>query len=161
MTEGKVHLEFEYHQIIKIVETKNFIVLKISEKSRDFEIKLASELDIIDFNFLGMDLSKAPSEDKLLLIVVALATGAAFFSNWVTKKISAMPEEQAQQMKMMNLMMPLMTAFFTYTLPAGIGMYWFASTMFSVLQMVILTKYYDKKYADDDFLKKDKKGKNK
>ena len=137
------------------------IVLKISEKSRDFEIKLASELDIIDFNFLGMDLSKAPSEDKLLLIVVALATGAAFFSNWVTKKISAMPEEQAQQMKMMNLMMPLMTAFFTYTLPAGIGMYWFASTMFSVLQMVILTKYYDKKYADDDFLKKDKKGKNK
>ena len=88
--------------ITGLTEIKD-IVLKISEKTREFEIKLASELDIIDFNFLGMDLSKAPSEDKLLLIVVALATGAAFFSNWVTKKISAMPEEQAQQMKMMNL----------------------------------------------------------
>ena len=137
------------------------IVLKISEKARDFEIKIASEFNLIDFDFLGMDLSKSPSEDKLLLIVVALATGSAFFSNWVTKKLSSMPEEQAQQMRMMNLMMPLMTAFFTYTLPAGIGMYWFVSTMFSVLQMVVLTKYYDKKYADDDFLKKDKKGKNK
>ena len=137
------------------------IILKISEKARDFEIKIASEFNLIDFDFLGMDLSKSPSEDKLLLIVVALATGSAFFSNWVTKKLSSMPEEQAQQMRMMNLMMPLMTAFFTYTLPAGIGMYWFVSTMFSVLQMVVLTKYYDKKYADDDFLKKDKKGKNK
>ena len=33
MNEGKVHLEFEYHQIVKIVQTKNFIVLKISEQS--------------------------------------------------------------------------------------------------------------------------------
>lgn len=33
MNEGKVHLEFEYDQIIKIVQTKNFIVLKTSEYS--------------------------------------------------------------------------------------------------------------------------------
>lgn len=33
MNEGKVHLEFEYNQIIKIIETENFIVLKISEQS--------------------------------------------------------------------------------------------------------------------------------
>jgi len=33
MDEGKVHLEFEYHQIVKVVETKNFIVLGISEQS--------------------------------------------------------------------------------------------------------------------------------
>ena len=33
MNEGKVHLEFEYNQIIKVLHTKNFIVLKISEQS--------------------------------------------------------------------------------------------------------------------------------
>lgn len=33
MNEGKVHLEFEYNQINKISETKNFIVLKISSQS--------------------------------------------------------------------------------------------------------------------------------
>lgn len=33
MDEGKVHLEFEYNQITKIVQTKNFIVLKTSEET--------------------------------------------------------------------------------------------------------------------------------
>ena len=33
MNEGKAHLEFEYNQITKIVQTKNFIVLKTSEQS--------------------------------------------------------------------------------------------------------------------------------
>lgn len=33
MNEGKVHLEFEYSQINKILQTKNFIILKISEQS--------------------------------------------------------------------------------------------------------------------------------
>lgn len=33
MDEGKAHLEFEYSQIIKIVETSNFIVLKLGDSS--------------------------------------------------------------------------------------------------------------------------------
>lgn len=33
MNEGKVHLEFEYNQINKILETKDFIVLKTSSQS--------------------------------------------------------------------------------------------------------------------------------
>lgn len=137
------------------------IVSHLTEKVRDFEIKVASEFNLIDFDFLGMDLSRTPSDDKLLLIVVALATGSAFFSNWVSKKLNPMSEEQAKQMKTMNMIMPLMTAFFTYTLPAGIGLYWFISTMLSVVQTVILTKYYDKKYENEDFGIKDKKGKGK
>ncbi len=39
MNEGKVHLEIEYNQIIKIVQTKNFIVLKISENSAILVLK--------------------------------------------------------------------------------------------------------------------------
>ncbi|MBR6719757.1 MAG: YidC/Oxa1 family membrane protein insertase [Clostridia bacterium] len=154
---SKVAGEVDFSSLTEIKE----IVAFLTEKVKDFEIKIASEFSLIDFNFLGMDLSKSPSDDKLLLIVVALATGSAFFSNWVSKKLNPMSEEQAQQMKMMNLMMPLMTAFFTYTLPAGIGLYWFVSTMFSVLQMVILTKYYEKKYENEDFGIKEKKGKGK
>lgn len=136
--------------------------LKNVEKVNELEIKIASEFDLINFNFLGLDLSQKASENKLLLIVVALATGAAFFSNWVSKKLNPMSPEQAQQMRMMNLIMPLMTAFFTYTLSAGIGMYWFISTMLSVLQMYVLTKYFEKKYSADNIVSEKKgKGKNK
>ena len=33
MNEGKVHLEFEYSQVSKIVQTSNFIVLKLGKQS--------------------------------------------------------------------------------------------------------------------------------
>lgn len=126
------------------------------------QINIASEFDLINFNLLGLDLSKTPdiSHISLLWLVPILATGAAFFSNWVSSKLNPMSPEQAQQMKTMNMMMPLMTAFFTFTLSAGIGVYWFASTMLSVLQMYLLTKFFEKKIKPEDFVS-DKKGKGK
>ena len=39
MNEGKVHLEFEYSQITKIENTKNFIVLKTSNQSAILVLK--------------------------------------------------------------------------------------------------------------------------
>lgn len=39
MDEGKVHLEIEYNQITKVVQTKNFIVLKTSEQSAVLVLK--------------------------------------------------------------------------------------------------------------------------
>lgn len=39
MNEGKVHLEFEYNQITKILHTKNFIVLKTSGQSAILVLK--------------------------------------------------------------------------------------------------------------------------
>ena len=39
INEGKVHLEFEYNQITKILQTKNFIVLKTSEQSAILVLK--------------------------------------------------------------------------------------------------------------------------
>lgn len=53
MNEGKVHLEFEYNQITKIVQTKNFIVLKTSEQSAILVLKKGflqgNETDFIRF----------------------------------------------------------------------------------------------------------------
>lgn len=39
MDEGKVHLEFEYNQITKILETNSFIVLRLSENSAILVLK--------------------------------------------------------------------------------------------------------------------------
>lgn len=112
------------------------------------EIAIASKFELVNFNLFGMDLSQTPniSQPSLLWLVPILATGAAVFSNYVSKKLNPVSAEQEQTMKGMTMMMPLMTAFFTFTLSAGIGVYWFASTMFQIVQMVILTKYFEKKY---------------
>lgn len=112
------------------------------------QIDIASKFDLVNFNFLGLDLSATPdiSHPGLIWIVPIMATAAAFFSNWVSSKLNPVSEEQQQTMKSMNLMMPLMTLFFTFTLSAGIGLYWFCSTMLSVAQMYLLTKYFERKY---------------
>ncbi len=126
-------------------------IINVFEKDMSIgvnQIKIASEFDLVTFDLFGLDLSATPSISEIspLWIIPILATGAAFFSNWINQKLNPMSEEQAQTMKSMNLMMPLMTAFFTFTLSAGIGVYWFCSTMFSVLQSYVLTKYFERMY---------------
>lgn len=53
MNEGKVHLEFEYNQISKIVQTKNFIILKTSKQSAILVFKngflKGNEKDFLNF----------------------------------------------------------------------------------------------------------------
>ncbi len=53
-------------------------------------------------------------------------------------------DAMAQQMKTMNLMMPLMSVFFTFITPAGLGIYWIAGAVVRVIQQVVLNKHFEK-----------------
>ncbi|GAB4156950.1 MAG: hypothetical protein Fur003_0510 [Candidatus Dojkabacteria bacterium] len=51
------------------------------------------------------------------------------------------PEEmQAQMSKSMNLMLPLMTAFFTVSAPAVLGIYWFVQSIAYILQYFVIDR---------------------
>ena len=118
---------------------------------------------VLNFNFLGLDLSNAPSAAFghimaldfsnmsviLLLLIPVLAVIASVISMKVTQAQTGQnqnTEGQAAQMtKSMNLMMPVMTAFFTVTLPAGLGLYWIISSVVQILQQLILNAFLDKK----------------
>ena len=50
---------------------------------------------------------------------------------------------------MMNTTMPLMSAFFCFTLPAGMGIYWIASALVRSVQQFILNKHFDKIDLDE------------
>ena len=59
-----------------------------------------------------------------------------------TNPSSAGDENQAaQMMKSMNVTMPLMSVFFCFTFPAAVGIYWVASSVFQILQQLIVNKY--------------------
>lgn len=110
------------------------------------EIALANETGRINFDFLGIDLSLIPSENKALIavwILPILAVVATYFSGKISQKMSG-NAQAAQQMGMMNWMMPVMTAFFTYNMPGGASLYWFISTATSLVQTVILNKIFRK-----------------
>lgn len=58
-------------------------------------------------------------------------------------------DAMAQSMKQMNMMMPLMSAVFCFTLPAGLGLYWIMSALVRSVQQFILNKHFDKIDLDE------------
>ncbi len=59
----------------------------------------------------------------------------------VVKKKAMNPAEQTQ--KMMIYILPVMIGFFTATFPAGVGVYWFTSTLFGIAQQQIVNRQLD------------------
>lgn len=127
---------------------------------------------VLNFNFLGLDLSKNPSagfsalisgnfenlSTVLLLLIPAVAIFATWFSLRQTQKQSGQTTQAtdaspaASMTKSMNLIMPIMTGVFTFTLPAAMGIYWIASSVMQIVTQYILNAYFDKK--EDDFVVK-------
>ncbi len=120
--------------------------------------------DIIDFNFIGLNLSKTPdlnaffglflgrmnlAAETMLLWIIPLLSGV---SSWVTSKLSqamqpapapqkdANGEEKPNPMKSMTMMMPLISAWFAFTLPAAVGLYWIISNILQLAQQFVLNK---------------------
>ena len=50
-------------------------------------------------------------------------------------------DSTAATMKSMNLMMPLMSAFFCLTLPVGIGIYWIAGAVIRTLEQIFINRH--------------------
>ena len=66
-----------------------------------------------------------------------------------------------QSMKTMNMMMPLMSAVFCFTLPAGMGIYWIAGAVIRTIQQIFINKHIDKMDIDEIIKKNEAKAKKK
>lgn len=53
-------------------------------------------------------------------------------------------DAMAQQMKTMNIMMPLMSFFIAFSVPVGLGLYWIAGAVVRVIQQYFLNKHFEK-----------------
>lgn len=121
-----------------------------------------------DLDFYGLDLARNPSEGFsalmrsdfsdiaviILIVIPILAMFTTWLSSWQTQRMNKQPqsEQSAQMNKSMNIMMPLMTGFFSLTLPAGLGIYWIVANIFQIGQQFFVNLYLDKK--EDDFIVK-------
>jgi len=113
-------------------------------------------------NFLGLNMANSPSftmkdafstGNYLLIVGALLIPLLAALTQWINTKL--MPQanansgndtadNMAQSMKMMNTMMPLMSAFFCFTLPAGMGLYWIAGAVVRSIQQIMINRHIDK-----------------
>lgn len=130
----------------------------------------ANDAWVVNFGFLGLDLSVVPSvslsyilsgqfshPDRVLLILIPII---AMFTTWLSMKQSqkmsqgtqnaAANDTAASMNKSMNLMMPIMTGFFAFTLPSGLGLYWIVSNLMQIFQQYVTDLYFKKKGDDFD-----------
>ena len=63
---------------------------------------------------------------------------------------TAKKSQSAQQTKMMMWMMPLMSLWIGFTVPAGLSLYWFIGGVVRTIEDTILTKRYRKIYDAED-----------
>ncbi len=79
-------------------------------------------------SFLWMDLSEPDPSNVVMPVLV-------FVSTWLQQKMTMTPStdpRQATNQMMMLWLMPLMIAFFSFTLPSGLSLYWVASNVIGI-----------------------------
>lgn len=121
---------------------------------------------VVNFNFLGMNLAEIPQNGLNYLmrgdfsniggIMLLTIPVLAMFFTWLSSKVTQIQsgtnnnnqnanDSAAQMSKSMNIMMPIMTGFFTLTLPSGMGIYWIISSVVQILQQLLLNAYFNQK----------------
>lgn len=121
-----------------------------------------SKLFVMDFSFLGLDLSMIPRwnfwtlRDNWwnaigLFLLPLVSTGISYLSMKVSMATSRMNNKaQNDQMdktnKMMLWMMPLMSLWIGFTLPAALCVYWIAQYIVTMVQEVVCGRLLKKDY---------------
>lgn len=105
--------------------------------------------------FLGLNMAEAPGwVPSFAWIIPVLAAVSQWFSTKLMSgnqpSTSADAENpMAQSMKTMTTTMPLFSAFICITMPAGLGIYWTATSVVTIIQQLIVNAYMDKVNIDD------------
>lgn len=101
----------------------------------------------------GINLAEAPGFKLSIALIIPLL---AWFTQWLSIKVSSAGQNTpnnpndptAATMKSMNTFMPIMSAVFCITLPAGLGVYWIASAVVRTVIQYLVNKYFEKVGTD-------------
>ena len=115
----------------------------------------------MNYNFLGLDLTATPWEYvksftfTWAVIGVILIPILAGLSQFVFSKLTMKTQPQADaaggaSMKSMMYMMPLMSVSIAFIMPAALGVYWIAQSVFSLIQEAILNKTFSAKLSEEE-----------
>ena len=136
----------------------------------------ADTLNGLNFNFLGIDLAQIPTWKVWTwgaftwnamggMLIPILSGGSQVVQMWLSQrsnnsvvtdengledKETAQQSKSAQQGKLMMWMMPLMSLFIGFSVPAALSLYWLVGGIASMIENHFLTKHYRKVYDAED-----------
>ena len=165
-----------FHQLIAASHLSEFA----SEIAAAVEGIDVSRLVSLDFSFLGIDLSAIPNWKFWTLtdwssiggfLLPLLSGGFNILSMWVSQKLNntvatddkgEQDKDAAKMSQSMNTMlyvMPLISVWIGFTMPAAVTVYWIAQSIFSLIFDSYLTVHYRKIYAAEDAIRREKAAK--
>ncbi len=114
----------------------------------------------LDYNFIGINLETIPTE-AMGMLKAGITWGAIglllipFISaalSFLQSKVAMMGQKTSNSSSnSMMYMMPLMSLWIGFTLPAALGVYWIANSVFSIIQEFFMGKFYNTKLeAEED-----------
>ena len=147
------YTEQEIEEIFKKAEETDYM------SGRYYEIEILDRMNIIDMDFLGINLCDITIYNKtnwVLWIIPVLSCLCTFITTKLMPKPNqpmannAKPEDKSMvpsagdmpmpDMRVMNAMMPIMTGYVAAIVPQGVGLYWVTSNLIGVIQQVVLKK---------------------
>ena len=147
--------EIEGTKLIQEIEMLNFFRVHPEYFSRVSDVLNRS--DLLNMNFLGIDLSRIPSfspgvifgaERAIylpLLLIPIIGVVVAYFSTKISMvSTQAQTQNNPQAASMNRTMMltgPVMTLIFSFQLPGGVLLYWIAGYGIQIVQQLFVNKY--------------------
>lgn len=176
--EGIQYISNTFIDVLNRASTKDWVALRerFSILGEDISNTIAT---LNRYNlFLGLNIAYSPWETiKLqwasdyknwwIIIAAVMVPVLAAATQWLNLKLTPQASNpnggndqdnpMMSSMKMMNNLMPLMSAFFCFTLPIGMGIYWIAGAVIRSIQQVAINKYIDSMDFDKIIEKNSKK----
>lgn len=100
-----------------------------------------------------------------VILIPLIAGGSTYIFTKITmaangqanQSSSAQPNPAESMMKSMNIVMPIMTGMFAYTMPIGLALYWIAGNFIMLIQQKIVNKMLERQDAKmEEMLAKDR-----
>ena len=114
----------------------------------------------VNYDFIGLNLTTNPWDMVKnftfgwaaigLILIPILAGGFQLLMSWYTMKTNPSQGAAGNSMKSMMYMMPLMSVYIAFIMPAALGIYWIAQSIFSLIQEVFMTKFLNKKMQEEE-----------
>ena len=146
----------EWH---KIYEQADFASLKefITNAQHTGALDIFSKYN----SFLGLNIANSPSyyfktgisgHHIGMILGALLIPLLSALTQWLNTKLMPQPETtpgsqqdtMAASMKSMNIMMPIMSMVFCFSLPVGMAIYWIAGAVVRSIQQIVINKHLDK-----------------
>lgn len=120
---------------------------------------LLDQINALDLRFLGLNLGDIPAATGGLSLLVPIAAGLAAFALCLSQnRMNPLQAEQGMVGQLGTTLLSVGIALFLgFFVPAGVGLYWIFSNLFTILQQFLLNKIIDpKKHIDYEALEQSK-----